>query len=405
VQLPPEPPKGPDPGLALGQLTQEQYLALMAGAGTNTTIRDLSTTPMPTASINETVREETTSTLTSNTTENLGLMAGAGTSTTTQLSTTLAPTASINETVRGATTSTSSSTENSTAQVAGIGSNTTEITSASYLQTNLTNSTAQVAGIGSSTTEITSASYLQTNFTKSGNLTENNSMSSSHSTIAESTSASIEPAVSFDKAVNISIQATVQGYTTSTFKPMVFRAGLAALLSVELARVLVMSVMSVTSGRRALDAVQVTSVVATSDSKDATRVLAIMSSPDAAANLTLRLQALGMQAATISNMKASFVEQQSTALATNAGDSGFGRERFGVIVGLGSVGGALVLFFTIALVVYRRNPSSQAAKSTASLGSESEQVSAPAAAPEQHDFVHADIVMLETRPQPESTHN
>ena len=248
-------------------------------------------------------------------------------------------------------------------------------------------------------TETSRLAYPQTTLYGLLNLTSsfaNDKYSSSSSQNGTSTPAeteSIRTAPSLDKAVNISIQATVLGYTTSTFQPFIFRAGLAALLRVDLARVLVMSVISVAPARRAVDAVQVTSVVAASDSNDASRVLAVMSSPGAAANLTQQLQALGMRAATVSSMTASLVEEQQSIVAAIDTYNGFGRERFGVIVGLGSVGGALVLFFLVALALYRLKPSPKAETHSAASGSV--QLSATEAANEQRfDTVQGDIVML-----------
>jgi hypothetical protein len=165
-------------------------------------------------------------------------------------------------------------------------------------------------------------------------------------------------------AVNVSVQATVLGYTISTFQPIIFRAGLAALLQVDLASVLVMSVISVTLARRAVDAVQVTSVVATSDSTDASRVLAVLSSLDAATNLTLQLQARGMQAAAVSSMKAILLEQEKSTFSLQS--VGSEKVGMGVIVGLGSLGGVLFLLFIV--VMYRRKICSQAEKNTASSG-------------------------------------
>ncbi len=66
------------------------------------------------------------------------------------------------------------------------------------------------------------------------------------------------------------------------------------MLNIGIERVLVMSVVSVTSAQRALDALQVASVVATSDSNNASQVLAVTFFPDAAANLIQQLQTLGM---------------------------------------------------------------------------------------------------------------
>jgi hypothetical protein len=359
---------GPPPGSALGQLTQEQYLALMAGGGIGT-----------------------------NTTE---------TSSTWEISTT-------QELVESTTISTGITNITETSTVVGVSTASQSIINVSETSTLEAMPTSQV-GAAANATETTPAGYSQTNFTSSLNNDKYSNSTSQYETSAtsESTSASIQTAPSFDKAVNISIQATVQGYTKSTFQPFIFRAGLAALLQLDLARVLVISVTSVASARRAVDAVQVASVAATSDSNDASRVLSVMSSPGAAANLTLQLQALGMTAAQVSGMKAALVDQQQSVAEVNYDYNGLGRERFAVIVGLGSVGAALVLFFFVALALYRLkltlNPFSKAEMHGATPLPEQTTGTEATEQPEQRsrEAVWGDIVLLNPVPEPNlSTQN
>ncbi len=158
----------------------------------------------------------------------------------------------------------------------------------------------------------------------------------------------------FTQAVNVTILSTVQGYTTFTFKQTAFRAGLAVLLRVKIIYVMIVSVKPVS--RRATDAVQVTTLVTTVDNTDAARIIAVVASPNAAANLTLELHALGMESAAVSNMQAKLSSQEA---ARGGEDSynGLGSERFGLIIGLGGVGGSLVLFTFVALIFHRSCPS------------------------------------------------
>jgi len=163
-------------------------------------------------------------------------------------------------------------------------------------------------------------------------------------------------AVPLNRAVNVTILSTVQGYTIFTFKQTTFRAGLAALLRVNIIYVIVVSVIPVS--RRAIDAVQVTTLITTVDNTDAARIIAVVASPDAAANLTLELHSLGMELAAVSNMQAKLSSQE----AASGGDdsyNGLGRERFGLIIGLGGVGGSLVIFLVVALFVHQLCPCSR----------------------------------------------
>jgi hypothetical protein len=163
--------------------------------------------------------------------------------------------------------------------------------------------------------------------------------------------ASAVTAPAFSEAVNVSVRVVVLGYTTITFQPSVFAAGLAAFLHEESARVLVISVTSSTSARRSLDAVQVQSVVATKDKLRASNVLAALSSPDASANLTMQLQALGMLSAKVSNIGASLqVQEQSTISSQNLGDSGPGQFSIALIAGLGALAGIILLLLTVILM-------------------------------------------------------
>ncbi len=157
----------------------------------------------------------------------------------------------------------------------------------------------------------------------------------------------------------------MQGYTVFTFKQATFRAGLAALLRVNIMYVMVVSITPVS--RRAIDAVQVTTLITTVDNTDAARIIAVVASPDAAANLTLELHALGMEMAAVSNMQAKLSSHES---ARGGEDSynGLGSERFGLIVGLGGVGGGLVLFVIIGLAVHRLCPFSRKQPLLSSLG-------------------------------------
>ena len=390
VQLPPDPPQGPPPGLALGQLTLEQYLALMTGGGTNTT-ETTTVLTMPTTtqllSVNATINSteitniNETSTVLAVPTTQAGAVTNSTeiTNTTTTVLVTETSTAQARSTpqltqLRAATNSTeitnitASIVQSSSATNAGAATNVTEITTlkqaGSTEITNLTEtstaqarSTPQLTQLRAATnsTEITNitASIVQsssaTNAGAATNVTEITTSTVTRTNIG-STTAGIQTAVtaiSFEMAVNVSVQVTVLGYTTNTFQPLIFKASLAALLQVDLASVLVMSVISFTSARRAVDAVQVASVVATSDSTDASRVLAVLSSPDAATNLTLQLQTRGMQVATVTDMKASLLEKEQPTL--NPQSVGSEPVSIGVIVGLGSFGGALFLLFIVVM--------------------------------------------------------
>jgi hypothetical protein len=418
VQLPPDPPRDPPP--AIGQLTLDQYLAMMAAQGMNTTATSTvmttpittivpgyvsnttfitNTTPATFASFaaNTTgitnITEPTSTMVISSTAPISALITsvpGYGSSTpsntnatafsTIQLMITTSASFVANATgISNITGSRSSTVINSTASMSAVitsvpsnaGSSSMLIsntTAASSTKSTMTMATSAILSMvtspalfvsnstgisnlnGSSTSNramhSTSASF---NTGNGGNINNSTNASSNMNKFTTTTAAVSAP--SFSTAVNVSVRVIVLGYNTATFQPAVFILSLAALLREDPLRVLIISVNPAPSARRASEAVQVQSVVAAEDSARASSALAILSSPDAAANLALQLQARGMPAAKVSDIGALLQAQdQSNVSPQNLENNGSVQMSTALIAGLGVLAGLVLLLFVVILM-------------------------------------------------------